>query len=80
MRSRYAPALRVGRNTRKFRSSIWRRSFTPAQELALAMTFQERMGQLKGKKLCLTWSPSRISSSHRKAAARSPRRSPAPPS
>ena len=27
----------------------------PCQELALAMTLQERMGQLKGKKLCLTW-------------------------
>jgi N-acetylornithine carbamoyltransferase len=27
----------------------------PCQELALAMTLQERWGQLKGKKLCLTW-------------------------
>ena len=27
----------------------------PCQELALAMMLQERMGQLKGKKLCLTW-------------------------
>jgi N-acetylornithine carbamoyltransferase len=28
----------------------------PCQELALAMTLQERLGSLKGKKLCLTWS------------------------
>ena len=27
----------------------------PCQELALAMTLQERLGRLKGKKLCLTW-------------------------
>jgi N-acetylornithine carbamoyltransferase len=27
----------------------------PCQELALAMTLQERLGPLKGKKLCLTW-------------------------
>src|ERR1051326_4196297 len=27
----------------------------PCQELALAMTLQEKLGQLKGKKLCLTW-------------------------
>ena len=27
----------------------------PCQELALAMTLQERLGELKGRKLCLTW-------------------------
>ena len=27
----------------------------PCQELALAMTLQEKLGRLKGKKLCLTW-------------------------
>lgn len=27
----------------------------PCQELALAMTLQEKLGALKGKKLCLTW-------------------------
>lgn len=27
----------------------------PCQELALAMTLQDRLGSLKGKKLCLTW-------------------------
>ncbi len=27
----------------------------PCQELALAMTLQEKLGELKGRKLCLTW-------------------------
>src|SRR6267378_4843006 len=27
----------------------------PCQELALAMTLQQRLGRLKGRKLCLTW-------------------------
>ena len=27
----------------------------PCQELALAMTLQEKLGSLKGRKLCLTW-------------------------